>query len=175
MKIIGISGAHSGCGKTEAACILLRGLSSSSSSSGWGAIKCTREGLYASVIDDPAVLGEHGKDTERMIGAGASEVLWVRASAEEMAEALDIALPRMAHLEGVVVEGNRAVEVLNPDIVIFVMGSGGLSGVKPGAQRLMDMAQVILSEGGTIRHGRAASFDLHDKAWVAHVLDEVRK
>lgn len=169
MKIIGISGAHSGCGKTEAACMLLRGLS------GWGAIKCTREGLYASVIDDMEVLREQGKDTARMLEAGAAEVLWVRASADEMSEALEISLPRMAHLEGVVVEGNRAVEVLNPDIVIFVMGSGGLSGVKPGAERLMDMAQVILSEGGAIRHGRAASFDPGEVAWVAHVLSEVRK
>lgn len=170
MVTIGIAGAHSGCGKTTAACMLLRELR------GWGAIKCTREGLYASVIDEPSVLAESGKDTARMLDAGAGEALWVRASAEEMAEALDVALPRMAHLAGVIVEGNRGVEVLNPDIVIFVMGSGGLSGVKQGTGVLLDRAQVLLYDGAEVRTGGGAtSFRMDDPAWVEHVLTEAQR
>lgn len=170
MVTIGIAGAHSGCGKTAAACMLLRELR------GWGAIKCTREGLYASVIDDPAVLTESGKDTARMLEAGAAEALWVRASREEMPEALDIAVPRMAHLDGVIVEGNRGVEVLNPDIVIFVMGSGGLSGVKQGAEGLLARAHVLLYDGEPPEAGQAAPpYAMSDPAWVGHVKAELRK
>lgn len=111
--IIGVAGAGSGSGKTALACLLLERLK------GWGAIKYSPSGLYSSVTDDPGVLAEEGKDTARMLQAGAAEVLWVRAAREDRRETLEMAVERLSHLRGIVVEGNGAIEVLSPDIVIF--------------------------------------------------------
>ncbi len=112
--IIGIGGAHSGAGKTEAACSILRSLT------GWGAIKCTPTYLYSTVVADPYVLTQEGKDTARFLKAGACEALWVQATPEDIAETTEIACSRFSHLPGIIIEGNSAIEVLNPDIVIFI-------------------------------------------------------
>ena len=101
--------------------------------SGWGAIKVTPTELYSTIIDDPAVLREPGKDTALMLEAGAEEVLWIKAPREGVAEALETATERLGHLNGVVVEGNSAVEVLRPDVILFI-ASGSTRG-RSGAHR----------------------------------------
>ncbi|GAB4387654.1 MAG: hypothetical protein Kow0025_02460 [Thermodesulfovibrionales bacterium] len=137
-RIIGISGGSSGSGKTTAACQILGRLR------GWGAIKYTRASGEASVVDDPGVLRTAGKDTAKMLEAGAEAVLWVRSPREKLPGALKEAVARLSHLSGIVVEGNSAVELLDPEVVVFVAGGGG---IKPGAERLLERASVVLHGG----------------------------
>ena len=138
--LIGIGGAKSGIGKTEAACNILRSID------GLGAIKCTKTAIYSSVIDDPYILGQKDKDTSRFIEAGARAVLWVQSTSEDMPETLEMAVDRLAYLDGLLIEGNSAIEVLKPDIVIFILGDGA-SSLKRGAERTLDMADAVVYKG----------------------------
>ncbi len=135
--IIGIGGAHSGAGKTTIASLILKRLK------GWGAIKYTKNSLYCSITDDLKILSEKGKDTKRLLDSGAEKVLWVQSSFSELEEVLPMAVEMLSHLKGVLIEGNSAIEILEPDIVIFVSGiETGKS--KKSSEKILRMADVII-------------------------------
>ncbi|MBM4140062.1 MAG: molybdopterin-guanine dinucleotide biosynthesis protein B [Nitrospira sp.] len=136
--IIGIGGAHSGAGKTSIASLILKRLK------GWGAIKYTKTSLYCSITDDREILSEEGKDTKRLLDAGAERVLWVQSPAPELEEILPIAAGRLADLKGILVEGNSAIEFLKPDVVIFISGTEGR--FKKSAEKILSMADVVIFE-----------------------------
>jgi molybdopterin-guanine dinucleotide biosynthesis protein len=135
--IIGIGGSHSAAGKTTIACKILERLP------GWGAIKYTKTALFSSLIDDLEIISDEGKDTKRFLDAGAEKVLWVQSPFSELDEILSMALEMLSHLEGIIVEGNSAIEVLHPDIVIFASGS---EECKEGAERILRRADVVIGE-----------------------------
>jgi molybdopterin-guanine dinucleotide biosynthesis protein len=134
--MVGIGGAHSGSGKTTVACRLLERLT------GWGAIKFTPSLLYTSISDEPSLPGQEGKDTALMLEAGAGEALWVQSTEEDMPETLRMAVERLSHLDGIVVEGNSAIEVLSPDIVIFMAGEPDR--FKHSAEDILRMADLAI-------------------------------
>ena len=173
--IVGIGAAHSGLGKTYFACGLISALVSSGQSN-VGAIKVTPEPLYASIIDDPLVLRESGKDTALMIEAGVAQALWVRGPFEVLAETLESALGMLGHRDVVVVEGNSAIEVLRPDIVIFIKDLS--APMKPGGLAIQNMADVIIYDGapGSSIEGRARKFSRDEtREAYLHVLSLVSK
>ena len=142
--IIGIGGGHSNSGKTTLVCAILKEFP------GWSAIKCGSDSMYTSVIDDPEILSEPGTDTSAYLEAGASSAVLVKASAHEMAEALDIALQNLDPCPGVVIEGNSAIEVLKPDIVIFSFDAfGRLEQIKESAQTVFAEADALVYRNGT--------------------------
>jgi molybdopterin-guanine dinucleotide biosynthesis protein len=169
---IGITGSKSGVGKTALAERLLRRLP------GWGAIKFTKSDIYTSVVDEADVLREEGKDTARLLAAGADRVVWVKSPGplgdkdEELAEAMMLAMDRLSGLPGVIIEGNSAVEVLKPDIVIFI----GVYNSKDSARRAFEMADVVLgakedAEGpARLPHGENAVFFYDAESCAEHVL-----
>lgn len=134
--IISVTGAHSGVGKTTLCALLLQDLK------GFGAIKFTKTSLFTSVTDDPGIISQEGKDTAVMLQAGAERVVWVQSTESGLEDALHIAMGRMDGLNGVVVEGNTPARLLNPLLVIFVMGSDGQ--VKPSAKDLPGRADIIV-------------------------------
>ncbi len=136
--IIGITGAHSGSGKTEVACEILRKIK------GLSAIKYTKSSLYSSIIDNPLILSEKGKDTARMLNSGAEKVLWIQSPPEELSSLINIALSKLSGSKGVVIEGNSAVKAANADILIFI--SGDMKKIKPGAETLIEKADILIYE-----------------------------
>ncbi len=165
---IGIGADRSGAGKTLVACRLLERLS------GWGAIKFTGTSLYSAVLDSPEALNVPGKDTARMLEAGAQCVLWVQSTAADAAETVGIALNRLSSLEGIIIEGNSAVRAFGrPDVVIFI-ASGATEGVKDNVDDLLQNADVIIyaSEPPPARPpGAARAFRLDDaRGYVEYVL-----
>ncbi len=134
--IIGVGGSHSSSGKTTIASAILNRLR------GWGAVKYTRTTLYASIIDDIDVLSVEGKDTRRFIDAGASLVLWVQSPPSSLCEVMPVVLSRLSNLEGIIVEGNSAIEFLKPDIIIFIRESDDLM-VKESGKRVLKEANVV--------------------------------
>ena len=160
--LLGIGGSRSGAGKTTVACEILRNLS------GWGAIKYTKTSLYGSITDDIKVLSGKGKDTKRFLDSGADKVLWVRAPFHELPEILPMAVGMFSNFKGVVIEGNSAIDILRPDIVIFVSGHEGE--IKRGAEKILRMADVVVFDGeppfGTPR--RAKNFRRDE---VGKILD----
>jgi uridine kinase len=134
--IIGIGGAHRGAGKTTYASLILKRLN------GWGAIKYTKTSLYCSIIDDIKILSEEGKDTKKLLGSGAEKVLWVQAPYDNLTETLQMAVESLSYLKGIIVEGNSAIEVLKPDVVVFI--SGTEKEIKKGAEEILKMADVVI-------------------------------
>ncbi|MCL4492093.1 MAG: hypothetical protein M1510_09375 [Nitrospirae bacterium] len=165
--IIGIGGAHSGIGKTETAAALLKYFTSSNKlkdknsedslhvtrhsllNRKWGAIKYTRTAFYSSVVADKAIVSQKDKDTGRFLRAGAEEVLWVQAPPREIGEVLCMAIDRLSHLDGIIVEGNSAIEFLKPDIVIFLVGASK-ERLKPSAQAVLKLADIIISNESSV-------------------------
>jgi hypothetical protein len=171
--IIGIGGAHSGVGKTTYASLLLRSLK------GWGAIKYTKTGLYSSIVDDREILSEEGKDTKRYLDAGAERVLWVQSPPSDLCEVLPLAVERLSDLNGIIVEGNSAIEFLRPDIIILIFGSKS-STIKDSAKRLVRQADVVVAEGdfyletkGKARRFRSSIDDTDP--FLRHIKDMIDK
>ncbi len=186
--IIGIGGSHSGSGKTAVASMLLSALSSVSRGPGahrrWGAIKYTKTALYASLIDDRDLLGRKDKDTGKMLEAGAEEVLWIQGPREGIEETVSIAIDRLSHLDGIIIEGNSAIEFSNPDVVIFTLGVSGEEMKKASALRLIKQADIIVFPRGSVPHdadknvysARVVYFDPEDRKTGEELLarmDEV--
>lgn len=134
--LLGIGGGHSGVGKTTVACKILQKLS------GLGAIKYSKTSFYGSITEDIKILSEKGKDTRRFLDSGAEKVLWVRAPFYELPEILPIAVEMLSPLKGIVIEGNSAIEVLTPDITVFVSGPEGK--MKAGAEKILRLADVVV-------------------------------
>jgi len=174
--VIGIGGAYSGAGKTTVACQIIRALVGDGLSV--AAIKCEPDSLYASVTDDPVVINEPGKDTALMKEAGASEVLWIRAPRNEMHEPLGMAMDRLSSHECVIVEGNSAIEVLKPRIVLFVKGvKGDALPEKESARRVLDLSDILINGGQTLPEepGDLKKYSRDEAgAYTAHVLSLVK-
>ncbi len=151
---IGIGGAHSGSGKTSVAAAILRYFTSPSPDvppvltalKRWGAIKYTKTALYSSIIDNRDILDRKDKDTGRLMEAGAETVLWVQSPARGVGEVLPVALDSLSHLDGVIIEGNTAIEFLRPDVVIFIFGASREK-TKPSAHRLLKQADIVVASG----------------------------
>jgi molybdopterin-guanine dinucleotide biosynthesis protein len=147
--LIGIGGSHSGSGKTTLATRILRHFThhpdprTSTMLKKWGAIKYTRTASHPEIITDSEILMEKGKDTWKMLTSGASKVVWVRSPRSRLAEVMPGAVKRLSDLDGVIVEGNSAIEFLKPDIVVLIFGKGKELW-KPGTERFALGADIIL-------------------------------
>jgi molybdopterin-guanine dinucleotide biosynthesis protein len=137
--IIGIAGSYSGAGKTAVASLILKKFKN------WGAIKYTKTSLYCSVVDDKEVLSQEGKDTKRLLDSGADKVLWVQSPFSGLSEILSVAVEMLSDLKGILIEGNSAVEVLRPDILIFISGADEKR-FKKGVTRILEMADIVIFE-----------------------------
>lgn len=131
MKIVTVSGAHSGIGKTTIVEQILRQLK------GWSALKvtvvkkghcprtvtcgiCEQQTVTFSIIADSRIINQVGKDTQRMKQAGAKKVLWLRAKPEGLKAGLKQALKSFKDSSGVVIEGTSILKCLRPDLGIFI-------------------------------------------------------
>jgi LAO/AO transport system kinase len=150
--IIGIGGAHSKVGKTTVACQILKRLH------GWGAIKYTKTSFYSSIVDSPDILRQGNKDTSRLINTGAQNVLWVQSPREGLQEVLQVAIDMLSYVKGIVIEGNGAIEVLKPDLVIFVTGDRE---IKRGAEKTLRIADAVIFEKNLPEETPMAAAKLH--------------
>ncbi|MDI6727439.1 MAG: hypothetical protein QMD44_00765 [Thermodesulfovibrionales bacterium] len=152
--LIGIGGAHSGAGKTTIAVAILKYLKTHppiypfTHSPKIGAIKYTKTAFYSSVIDDKSILSQEDKDTKRLLDAGAEEVLWVQSPANELHEVLPMAIDRLSHLDGIIIEGNSAIEFLKPDVVVFI-ANASKEHIKPSARRILKQADIVIEKGSS--------------------------
>lgn len=169
--IIGIGGAHSGAGKTTYSSLLLHRLK------GWGAIKYTKTELYCSLVDDMEILLAKDKDTRRMLDAGAERVFWIQSPPSELREVLPLAVERLSDLKGIVVEGNSAIEFLNPDIIIFIFGSNSKT-LKESAKGILEKADVIVYTGSKeikVKGNFTRHSSLNTEEFLANITEMVEK
>jgi len=142
VRIITVSGAGSGAGKTALTVLLLSRLK------GYAAIKVSASGFFTRVTDSPDVIEEEGKDTALMKKAGASHVVWVQGPPADINEALPMAMSLIGDVPGVIIEGNSPLKALRPDTAYFVIGKDGA--IKPGAEEALSMADVVVVNAETI-------------------------
>ncbi len=154
MRLVTVSGTTSEIGKTTLVCALLERLP------GWAAVKVTR-GHYRScgrdpetccvshlLGDRPRVFGDRAdtdvpaKDTGRYWAAGAADVRWVVGKRGQESAGLAVALAELAGHPGVVVEGNRVVESLAPDMALLVVHPSQ-SEIKSSARRILDRIDAL--------------------------------
>ena len=95
------------------------------------------------IVTDPEVLARPGTDTGALLRAGATTVLWVNASGGRLAIELGRALEMFPPGCTLVVEGNSALEHLDADFSVFVMGVP-FSDFKPSAEQALSKADLVL-------------------------------
>ena len=158
VRIVTISGTASEVGKTTLLCALLQRLP------GWAAVKVTR-GHYRScgrdpetccvshlLGDEPRVFGDRattdvpGKDTGRYWAAGAADVRWVVAASGQEVDGLRRALAELEGRPGVLVEGNRVLKRVEPELAILV-ASPEQREVKASARRILDRIDALYVPG----------------------------
>ncbi|RME67457.1 MAG: hypothetical protein D6778_03250 [Nitrospirae bacterium] len=153
-KIICVTGAHSSCGKTWVAEMLLRNLKGH-----WGALKYTKTSLYSRVTDETDTAPPE-KDTGRLRRAGASRVVRIESPYEGLSEAVPLAMQLLSGCEGIVAEGNSLVEFLPADVVIFVFGKDP-ENLKPSARKVLEKADIRVY------------FPVQEGVWIQEVKERV--
>lgn len=104
-------------------------------------MKYTKTLVNSVLVDNRQVLAKRGKDTARMLESGAERVIWLMSPRFRLKGILFEAVSRLSDLEGIIVEGNSAVTLLKPDIVVFVADGDR---IKKGAEEILAMADIIL-------------------------------
>jgi dethiobiotin synthetase len=154
MKIITVSGAHSGVGKTRVAEALLSKLRD------WSAIKVTvsHKGVCPihrdcgacggwhsnfSIVSDRSIIEQREKDTQRFKVAGAKNVLWLRARPEGLRQGIKKAIAKLKNTKGIIIEGNSILKYIKPDLAIFVKTKK--SGLKPSAKEIFNKVDLMIT------------------------------
>lgn len=154
MKIITVSGAHSGVGKTLVAERLLKNLN------GWSALKVTVSHNEAcpvnrdcgacdsidskfSIVADSSRLNKEGKDTARFKKAGARRVAWLRAKPEGLKEGLREAIAKFKGQKGLIIEGTSVLKYIKPDLAILVKRKDSV--LKSSAKDIFNKVDLVFT------------------------------
>ena len=137
MKVITVSGAHKGVGKTMLTELLLRNIS------GFAAIKITMTDLQTRVTDDEEEIMIPERDTFRMKKSGAEKVVWVKSTEQSLPEAMEHALSMTGHHKGLLIEGNSILKYVNPHLAFFVIDDT-IESMKPSRINALKKADVCV-------------------------------
>lgn len=155
IKIITVSGAHSGVGKTKVAQMLLKRLK------GWSALKVTvthRQGICPArkdchacdelhsdfaVISEQGIIETKGKDTQRLRAAGAKKVLWLKSKPSALRKGIKQALSLFKKAKGLIIESNSALRYLKPDLALFVKRKDSI--LKPSAKEILNKTDLVIT------------------------------
>ncbi len=136
MKIITISGAHKGVGKTTLACKILKGLKD------FGAIKTMVSKENISITSKDEAIEVPGKDTFLLKKAGAEKVVLVSSPRKDLGWALKVALNMVSGCKGVIIEGTSVLDYIKPDVAIMIRAKG--KRIKESAKRALKKADLII-------------------------------
>lgn len=133
MRIITVSGAYSGVGKTSVVTGLLRELKN------WSVLKvtvshngscgkgrncgvCDSLAGSFSIITDDKIIFQKGKDTARFKAQGAKEVIWLQARPRGLKQGLKRAISKFKKTKGLIIEGTSVLKYIKPSLAIFIAG-----------------------------------------------------
>jgi molybdopterin-guanine dinucleotide biosynthesis protein len=114
-RLVTVSGARKGVGKTALAEILLRNLPH------FAAIKITITDKDVAVTDDERDIMAPSTDTCRMKQSGALKVVWVRSTEDHLHDSMIVALGKMVPCKGILIEGNSILKHVSPTVAFFVI------------------------------------------------------
>ncbi len=138
-EAIVVAGARSNAGKTSLASWIVGNLP--------GRVAAIKTSISEGhediqVTADPAVTHKTGKDTQQLAAAGATPAVLLRASPADLEEALGEALSESAGADYLVVEGNRVLPHLHPELAIFLDAPGE---EKPSAAEARDFCHLTVN------------------------------
>jgi hypothetical protein len=145
-------GAHSRkVGKTSIVCELLR----ATPEVDWTAVKISanRRGLAAGSAIEEETVAAPSCDTGRFLVAGAKRSIWIRAADSQMRAAAEAVERIVEHGGHTVIESNRIVEWLEPDLYALALDSSNPD-FKESARRLFDRADAYIARPRFLRHPR---------------------
>lgn len=99
------------------------------------------------IEEDVAILSLPGKDTQRMIRAGALKVLWLTGGTAAMKSGLEDALARFGACPAVIIEGNTPMLFVHDAIKIIIAEPI----MKESAEKIIPMADILLVRSSHIR------------------------
>lgn len=114
-RLVTVSGARKGVGKTALAEILLRNLPH------FAAIKITITDKDVAVTDDERDIMAPSTDTCRMKQSGALKVVWVRSTEDHLHDSMIVALGKIFPCKGILIEGNSILKHVSPTVAFFVI------------------------------------------------------
>lgn len=103
--------------------------------------------MCASLDEDYTIVEEtggeetRGKDTGRLLAAGAIRVLWVRCRPQAILASIRVALEKLGRAPGVVFEGNHVLQVLEPLVSVMVLSPDGR--MKRSARDIRDRVRIF--------------------------------
>jgi hypothetical protein len=130
-----VAGACSRAGKTALAATLLRALPADSAVAlkftttddvfercprGSPCVVCDIDVPFR-IVEDPSVLRQPGTDTDRLAAAGAARVIWTITRRHAAPAAWQAVATRISAAPHVVIEGSTVVDLVAPDLLIFVV------------------------------------------------------
>jgi hypothetical protein len=169
VALVVVGGQSRHVGKTS----VVAGLISAMPERGWTAAKITQDPHGAFAVADADVsasiliheerdrAGE--SDSSRYLAAGAQSAFWVRIRHDRIAQAMPSLLQHLKMPENLILESNRALEFLNPQVSLMVVDYGSLE-VKPSAQDLLHRVHAI------VKREAARETGLPPPPWIAKNL-----
>jgi molybdopterin-guanine dinucleotide biosynthesis protein A len=162
-NILMIGSSGSNVGKTELACALLRKFSGErrviaikvtavASRDG----SCPRGGQGCGVCSSltgeycitQEIAPESGKDTGRLLAAGADRVYWLRVMRAHLRQGIDALLETIGHEAVIICESNSLRQVVEPGLFLMVESAAG-GAWKQSAQQVRGQADRIVHSDGT--------------------------
>lgn len=167
MVLFGATGRNSG--KTTAACDLIRSLAPlrevwalkvTTADRSEGTV-CHRggEGCGACLFNEPFILAQEDganpdKDTSRLLAAGAKKSYWLRSDRANLADGFKAFLAMVPEGAAIVSESNTLREFVWPGFFVIVVNNAGPP--KPTAQRVIELADLIIESDGIISEDNLA-------------------
>jgi hypothetical protein len=161
-RVIMIGATSRNVGKTEFACQLIHALAQTQSVVGVKITtvaerdgQCPRGGqgcgVCSSLTESYCITRETsapaGKDTARLLEAGAAFVFWLRVLKDHLSEGVAALLEQVPAELPIVCESNSARLVLNPGLFVVVK-PGQDDGVKPSCQAVITRADTVVTYDG---------------------------
>ncbi len=154
MPLIVIGGHSRNVGKTS----VVVGLVAALRDYNWTALKISQHGhavcsadgerCHSATDDCSCAISEEqdrsGKsDTSRFLAAGAARAWWVRTEPGRLAEAMPAVRSKLAECQNAIVESNRILEFLSPDLYLTVLNPA-TADFKKSAQEFLDRADAVI-------------------------------
>ncbi|MCP4264553.1 MAG: hypothetical protein GY777_03090 [Candidatus Brocadiaceae bacterium] len=95
------------------------------------------------VLTEDDVIRQEGKDTDRMVSAGASKVVWLQSDSNVEKAGIDAALACFDKTHNLLVEGNSFLRVRSADVAVLVV-SPFIDKIKRSAKLLIDKIDIVV-------------------------------
>ncbi len=142
MPVIVVGGHARRTGKTS----VIAGIIAALRDFQWTAVKLTPHAHGAAALVTEETDPEGSSDTQRYLAAGAARAYLVRTGGREEAEVREALLRLQAENRNVILEGNRAAGLVEPDLCLAVLRYD-LSEFKESAERLLERAHAAAASG----------------------------